>query len=720
MVVTALKRDTKIQDTPLAITAVTGATLRAQGITDSSMLAQVSPGLVVTEGGFSGTRQTLRNIYAAGEATVGLYYDDTPVTGSAGVNADAGGTTPALRLFDVDRVEVLRGPQGTLYGSSSEAGTIRLIFAKPKLDLYEATVMGEFSHVARSGADGDQTQAMVNIPVLKDLLAVRVVGFYQDTPGYIDNIKLGKGAVNRQEAEGGRFAVRFKPTDKLTIDGLAVVQSTNGGLSDYAWNLGKPYTQNYGALQTVKDDFQLYSVTGNWDLGLVKLTGIVSHSQRDLTYNYDITETWSFLSSYAAAIGHPSLSPYFSGIGAVGPSVANSPQKTSTDTAEFRFASNTPGPLQYTAGAFYSDRIGNIESNPLYASPVSGDPLPVNSANLIGQRIIADKLRQIAGFAEVTYNLTNKLAATAGVRYYNYTRGTSTAVTTPITLLLPLGSVSGKTDESGFLYKLDINYKFTPRVMGYVTASSGERPGGVNVVIGLPSSLQDYKSDAIWNYETGLKSELFDRKLTVNIDGYMMDWYNIQSAGSLSGTAFQFIHNAGDARIFGSEVETTYRPLRGLQFQASMAYDHATLTSAAPANALLIYASQKGDFIPYSPTATAHASAEYDWDLTSQLRASIRAEGAFTGSSWTQYEHTNAFEQRLPSYSTADIRGTISGPGDWSVSIFANNLFDNDAPVNKLTQILYGAPAAGTPGPYATRAISLTPRTIGVDVTKHF
>ena len=232
IVVTALKRSTNIQNTPLAITAVSGEKLAAMGITDAYALARTSPGLVVREGAFSGARLTIRNIRAAGESTVGLYYDETPVMGSAGVSSDAGGTTPDIRLFDVERAEVLRGPQGTLYGSSSMAGTVRLIFNKPDLTKLGGAVAGQMSSVDGGGL-GFENQAMVNLPIVSDVLAIRAVGFYSQRPGYVDNIRLGQQDVNDQTSGGGRLMVRLKPASNLTIDGLAYFQNTNGSLNDY-------------------------------------------------------------------------------------------------------------------------------------------------------------------------------------------------------------------------------------------------------------------------------------------------------------------------------------------------------------------------------------------------------------------------------------------------------------------------------------------------------
>jgi outer membrane receptor protein involved in Fe transport len=707
IVVTALKRATNLQDTPLAITAVTGNTLTAMGVTDVASLNRVSPGLIVTQSGLSGSRLTLRNIRAAGEATVGLYYDDTPVVGSAGVTSDAGGTTPSIRLFDIDRVEVLRGPQGTLYGSSSMAGTVRLIFAKPKLDETEATITAEGTDVAHGGA-GYQTQAMVNVPIIGDKLAVRAVGFYQYAPGYVDNLVLHQNGVNEHTTDGGRLTVRAEPIDGLTIDGLAVVQNSSGALDDYFLADGA-YNQNYEALQPVRDNFQLFSGTLNWDVGPVRLTGIVSHTHRNFNYSYDQS---AFFRTYAALF--PVGSANNIGFTSQAPAVANSPQISSTDTAEVRLASNDHGPLQWTTGFYYSNREGNFDSNVLHANPVTGEPLLVSAATLEGQRVIGDALKQYAGFAEGAYDITERLSMTGGIRYFDYTRRTTNQITVPdkyvgFTALTPIDA-TGK--EHGFLYKADISYKFTDYVLGYVTAASGERPGGVNQILGLPANLQTYQSDSLWNYELGLKSELLDRKLVFNADVYQINWSNMQTGGTLPNTTFGIITNAGSARVRGTEIEATLYPVTGLQLQAAGSYSDAILTQNQT-NQTLVAPGVRGDPIPFVPKVTAQVSAQYSWALSPAYKATLRADANYNGSSWTQFPHTNAFQQYLPSYETESLRATLSGPADWNVSAFVNNLSNSSAVTNKLSSTLYG-------GLNNVRAISLVPRMIGIEVTKHF
>jgi len=707
IVVTALKRATNLQDTPLAITAVTGNTLTAMGVTDIGSLNRVSPGLIVTESSLSGSRLTLRNIRAAGEATVGLYYDDTSVVGSAGVTSDAGGTTPAIRLFDIDRVEVLRGPQGTLYGSSSMAGTVRLIFAKPKLDETEATVTGEGTDVARGGA-GYQTQAMVNVPIIDDELALRAVGFYQYAPGYVDDLTLHRNGVNEHTTEGGRLTVRAQPVNGLTIDGLAVFQNVRGALDDYFLADGA-YNQNYEALQPVRDDFQLFSGTLNWDVGPVRLTGIVSHTHRNFNYSYD---TSAFFRTFGAL--YPVGSANYNLFNSQAPAVANSPQITSTDTAEVRLASNDHGPLQWTTGFYYSNREGNFDSNILHADAATGEPLSASAASLEGQRVIGDGLKQFAGFAEATYDITERLSMTGGIRYFDYTRRTTNQITVvdPLVGFVASTPIDATGKDHGLLYKADISYKLTDYVLGYVTASSGERPGGVNQILGLPANLQTYQSDSLWNYELGLKSELLDRKLVFNADVYQINWSNMQTSGTLPNTNFAFITNAGSARVRGTEIEATLYPLTGLQLQASGSYSDATLTESQT-NQTLLAPGVRGDPIPYVPKVTAQASAQYSWALSPAYKAMLRADANYTGSSWTTFPHTNAFQDYLPSYVMESLRATLSGPADWSVSAFANNLANSSAVVNKTSGTIYG-------GLNNVRAISLVPRTIGIEVTKHF
>lgn len=708
IVVTALRRETSLQQTPLAITATTGDRLAAMGIGDTTALGRISPGLVLRESGLSGTRITIRNIRAAGEPTVGLYYDDVPIMGSAGVNADAGGTLPAIRLFDVERVEVLRGPQGTLYGSSSMAGAVRLIFAKPDLDAVAGSFAGQVSHVA-NGGPGFETQAMINLPVLRDLAAVRFVGFVRDQPGFVDNIRLGRNDVNKQQSWGGRAMLRIVPTADVTIDLMASKQSLNGSLNDYFLAAGS-YNATYEALQPLRDDNELYSATVDWRGERVGFTVVGSHGYRDFNYSYD------FSAFFRATAGlFPAGSANFALFNDQAPSVANSSQITKTDTLEARLHSVGEGALDWTLGAFYADRRGDIQSNIIRASPASGEVLPVTASSLLGQRLLTDRLKQTAAFGEVTWRPVAALSLTGGLRYFDYSRavtGVVSVVNRPVGFT-PAPQTRFRASEDGLLYKANASYELTPRMMVYATVSSGQRPGGVNQLVNLAADLVSYRADKLWNYEVGAKTQWFDRRLTLNGALFQMNWDDMQTAGALPATNFAFIANAGAARVRGVELEATMLPLDGLELQASGSYIDAKLTENQ-SNQTLIAPGLKGDPIPFVPKVTAQGGAQYAWDAGGGLRATLRSDVSYGGPSWTEFRHTSAFQRRLPAFTTVGARLSLEGREDgWTIAMFVNNLFDADTVVTKLSANVYG-------GLNNVRAISLMPRTIGLDFSKRF
>ncbi|WAC25247.1 TonB-dependent receptor [Blastomonas sp. SL216] len=708
IVVTALRRSTNVQETPLAITAVSAAQLSQMGINDSNALAKASPGLIVREGGFSGTRLTIRNIRAAGEATVGLYFDETPVQGSSGTASDAGGTTPDIRLFDVERVEVLRGPQGTLYGSSSMAGAVRLILNKPQLNDTELVVTGQVSGVEDGGV-GFETQAMINLPIIADMLAVRIVGFQRERPGYVDNIRLGRSNINSQSSEGGRIIVRFRPASNLTIDGFASLQNSDGFLNDYFLAAG-PYINTFESQQPVSDKNTIYSGTLTWDADFATLTVVGAHAKRNFNYSFD---TSAFFRAFGA--NFPVGSPTYNAFMSQAPSVANSPQLTKTDTLEARISGGSEQGLQWTAGYFYSDRKGDFASNIARSNPGDGSVLPVAGANLLGQRLIEDDLKQQAGFAEGTFAITPELSVTAGARYFHYERRVKGAVSVPNAFV---GFIAGaptdqSSSENGWLYKANISYQATPDLLLYATASSGQRPGGVNQNVSLPAVLQTYSSDQLWNYEFGVKTSLFDDLLVLNADVFQIDWSNMQTSGTLPNTNFGFIANAGRARARGMEVETTITPVAGLQFQISSSYIDAKLREDQ-SNQSLLAPGLKGDDIPSVPKFTIQGAAQYGWELSGATTASLRADVYHQSSTWTEFRHTNVFQRFLPSNTLVSLRASVAGSdGGWSIGVFVNNLLNSDTVVSKASANIFG-------GLNNVRAISNVPRTIGLDVTKRF
>lgn len=724
IVVTALKRSTSLQTTPAAISAVTGQTLARMGVTDSQDLSKIAPGLIIRENPLGGARVTIRNIRAAGEPTVGVYYDETPIIGSSGVTNDSGSSTPDIRLFDVDRVEVLRGPQGTLYGAGSMAGTVRILFQQPKNNLYEGQITAQAADTAHGG-HGGEVQGMVNLPLIEDRLAARVVAFYRDRDGYIDDSTLHLKNVNDQSSKGGRLMLRFTPSERLTLGAMAVVQTTRASINNWSLSAG-PFDANYATLQPYDDDLHLYSLSAKWDLDFATVSANASYSRRKMAYNYDFSTYFTYVAGRLAS-GSAGQQLALS----QAPSTAYSPQVTDTYTQEVRISSHEGGPLQWTAGVYNSRREGDIDSYVVAADKATGrmmTPLTeaattaggvTRPANVYYHRSVDDVLKQTAVFGEGTLSLGSKVDLTVGTRYFDYKKSVVGAVLVGNTLIGSAASAPAlyKTQEDGWVSKLNLSYKATRDVLVYGEASRGYRPGGVNQVIGLPASLAPYQSDSLWNYELGTKTAWFGRRLTLNVDLFRIDWKNMQVTGTTgtqsNGSTFSFISNAGDARSQGVEFDANYQPMAGLQLQLSGSYIDAKLMSNQTSS-VLNAPGLKGDKIPYVPEATLQGSIQYGWALGDDLQASVRTDVTYNSTSWTQFRRTNASLQKLPGFATVGARaGLESRGGGWSASVFVSNLFDELGLVEKGNSVIYGSATA-------VRAVSVTPRTIGFDLSKRF
>lgn len=739
IVVTALKRATSIQNTPLAISAVSPATLTNQNITDSTQLTRVTPNLQVEENN-GGSRITIRNLRASGESLVGLYYDETPLSGTGGVGNDAGANSPSVRLFDVERAEILRGPQGTLYGASSMAGTMRIIFKKPNLSDYEGALNGQITTTYHAGSSGQIIDGMVNVPIVTDKLAVRAVGYYNFAPGYIDNSRLGVEDINDSRGYGGRLLVRARPIEDLTIDLMAVYQNNHSAAS--AWNktiedlTGRKFDQNLTIRQPRRDAMQLYSGTANWDFGFATLTAIASYSKRKIRYNFDYTPYFAryFNGNYT---GDPTKIPgyaafasdcnnglvvdlpgctgtdYQNFVTSWGSLTAYQPQVNKTSTQEIRLA-NADNDFKWTVGFYHSDRKNFTRSILNTVDPITGlqswpngYKYPYGAGALVHlDRTINDRLKQIAGFAEATYDITDALDVTAGIRYFEYKKITGAEVKIPSYVagntITPYSEAKGK--ENGTLLKFGASYKVTPDVMIFASASQGYRPGGVNQTLGLPSYAQTYKADKLWDYELGIKSSWFDRKLIVNANIFQMDWKAQQVSASYQG-AFSFITNsAGKARIRGVELESTIMPVDGLTLRASGSYTTSKLlddivlpsginictNTAPPYVGCTIFrgAGKKGDALPYNSKWTLQGQADYRMPVGGDLTALFHADVNYRSAWWTVYNPKAANVVRdvdhLSGYATVNLRVGLDRDDDrWGVYLFVNNVFNKLAALAK-------------------------------------
>jgi len=723
IVVTALKRDTRLQDTPIAISAVGGDNLQRGGTTSFADLTRNAPSLRVVDGGPGNRRVILRGVTAAGEPTVGVYYDESPVSGSVGTTSDAAGSTPDFRLFDVQRAEVLRGPQGTLYGSGSMGGTVRVIYEKPKADQIEGAAGMTLSAV-QGGAPGASVDAMINLPIVNDVLALRVVGNYNQFAGYVDNSYYGTKNINQGNSYGGRALLRFTPTSELTVDLAAYYEKVATDSPRWIAETGQRYVTNGRSESGNYDENRIFSGTLNYDFGPVALTAVTTYFKRDRIVVGDVSDTFNGRANAAGCKRYHlsnardctagELSTYLDQTNRILFSSLYQPQWVKNWSNELRLSSTGKGPFNWTVGVYSEDRKTEVRSTLLAADPRSGKLLPFVGENIFYDRTINDHLKQKAAFAEASYKFFDKLTLTAGTRYYNYDKTVGGRVDQGqehyVSKVTPYQEARSK--EDGFVFKFNASYEFNSDYMLYAQASQGFRPGGVNQVIGLPAALAAYTSDSLWNYEVGLKTHPISG-VYFNVTGYRIDWSNLQVSGRTAGTGsvFGLIANAGAARIEGFEAELTATPIGGLSLSANLGYTNARL-SEDQISAVITSPGRKGDRLAYVPRWNASGSAEYSWGLNDSLDGLLRVDAAYVGSSYSTLSPTDIYRRKVAAYELVNARiGVQANDSGWSAFLFVNNVF-NAAAINSQGS------SSNTGG--FTTVFSSPPRTFGLSLLKRF
>ncbi|MDE1150272.1 MAG: TonB-dependent receptor [Azospirillaceae bacterium] len=686
IVVTALKRETRIQETPAAVSVVSDDALRNANIREFDDLAREIPGLEITDAGPGQRRVAIRGIRSAGDSQVGIYYDESPLVNPPGTTSDPGANTSDFRLFDVERVEALRGPQGTLYGAGAMGGAIRVIFKKPTFD-YEGTVDVTGTTVD-GGGEGYQVNAAINVPLIDNKLAVRAAGFKQYSPGWINNPGLGLKNVNDDQSEGGRFLARLLPTEWLTLDALFYYQDDQGGPTGWSPSAGQ-YNSIDKAYLPFDDRTRLGSLTANADLDVAKLTVTSSYQSRNFLMTRDPNYLFSILKATSAM-----------------PGLYYQPQSVTDWTNEVRLQSSEPGRLQWTVGGYFEHRNANVLSE---GHVIDKDGFDVDPVKLSLQRYIGDKLDQEAAFGEVSYELIDNLTFTQGLRFYNYDKTVSGATTVGLAALGTAVSPykEWSTNNQGLLYKSNLSYKFSDQVFVYFQAASGFRPGGINQAIGLATAAP-YQPDSLWTYEVGVKTSFLDDHLSVNLTGYRTDWDNMQV--SLNSGTFSYLGNAGSARVQGLEAEVTATPIPGLQITANGTVLGANLTADQIATGAVASATtgRAGDRIPNIPELTATLSAQYEWTLVPDWKALVRGDGSYVGPSYSDFHQSSQYHE-IGDYTVFNARVGVEHQG-WGFFLFANNL------LNRVARVSAGNVLGGS----LETEVTLPPRTIGANLTKSF
>jgi iron complex outermembrane receptor protein len=712
IIVTAQKREERLQDVPLSITALSDQTMERMGIQSLADIGRSVPGLNVVTIGPGQNEIIIRGISSAGGIpTTGFYLDDTPLESVGNVAGNA--MDPAL--FDLERVEVLRGPQGTLYGDSSMGGTVRYITAQPQLDVTEGSVKTELSDTDGGGFNY-QTNATVNAPLLPGLAAVRVSVFDRYTDGYIDRYPIdpnnylaaGPGPVDRnvntESTYGGRVTVLLRPVDNFSITPSVLFQRTDlGG----AFTVDQPPGSFDNLIQTrdvsepTTDEMLLYSLTAKADFGATHITSATSYRNR----TFDTVEDDSKTSYYFFS---PDPQTY------VYPTPFDNNFANHDFTEELR-ATSSAGPVHGVLGLFYLRQSNFLTFdypipagyNAAFGSPFGDQPFFVSARHeLITQRAI---------YGELTFDLLSNLQGTLGGRAFHISQDEDDYYAgvfqgTPITY-------GESTNESGFTPKYELSYKVSPDVLTYVTAAKGFRQGGTQApagnicnadlaAIGLNYQPTSYDPDHIWNYELGAKTAWLDRRLTVNADVYYIDWRNVQQLIVLPTCGANITANFGHAQSKGGELEIQAKPVQALLLILGVSYNEAKLLSTIAGAQ-----GQPGNTLEDAPRWIGSAAAEYDVKLSARLSGYARMDANATSVQYNSFDPTSIWYRRA-GYSLANLRfGGRSG--NWDASLFAENLFDKHAETAVPVSYAVDLPT--------TRRLAINqPRAIGLELRWQF
>ena len=707
IIVTSQKREQTTIDVPQSITVVSGETLEQQHAVSFSDYLKLVPGLQLVQSTPGAGRLVLRGINTGGVAsTVAVYLDETPFGSSSGL-VNGAVLAGDFDTFDVARVEVLRGPQGSLYGASALGGVLKFVTNAPET--------GRFLVRARAGAastDGGRISSLTNVLLntpISDTLAFRVSGSYRKYGGFIDSIGTSgsdqQNDINDSRNYGGRASLLFAPNKDFSIRLSAMLQNfeTNApGIVESDPNTlatlyGRPTLSQFVPPQ--RDvNYRVYNGTANWGLGFANLTSSTSYSTQKQTIRDDLTVN---LSPLIASVFKTPNELYLG---------QNTDSKKFTQ--EVRLTSSQPGFIDWLVGGYYTKEDGLILQKFIAVAP--NTLTPITTLPLLALANLSSKYKENAAFGNATVHMNDRVDVDVGGRY---SRNNQDAVQASDGAL-----AGGKTEnkatstENVFTYSVAPKLKFGKEAAIYARVAKGFRPGGPNVLppsapAGTPAT---YKSDTVLSYEIGAKTQTRDGVFAFDVAAFHIDWKDIQLLAVVNG--FGVNTNGVSATSDGVEFSATLRPVRGLSIGVNGAYSNARLEgSTSP-----LVGGVKGDKLPFSPKYSLGVNSDYRWkvgDTTSAyVGGSLRHLSEQSGAFDATFRTANGRQRLLPSYNVLDIRAGLEFT-KFSIEAYAKNLNNSDGKTSTS-----GVKANGF-NIYPNGAIAtgiITPRTMGLTLTVEF
>ncbi len=713
VLVTATKRgDMDIQSIPASVYAVGGASLQDKADFSFRDIASSVPGLTFQDLGPGDMEFIIRGVNGNGPAVVGSYFGEYVITASD--QQDGGGKNAPIKLLDMERIEVLNGPQGTLYGANSMAGNIRYIPRKADPSSFE--VFGDFDFASiHKGGNGYNMSGGINLPVFDDKLAIRLLAYRTDMDGWVDQPRRQQNStsfdandkdINSEDTDGARVSVVWQPTDELSLDFLFVGQRTDiGGTSrytakgvtawpdnrsDYAHLSGLPLltpATDYINSDITKspriDDVDLFGATLTYDTGVGNVVLSASSYDHDIDFTFDSTPILLFFQ--APVVG-----------------ITNQPQSYNIKMAEGRFASSFSGPFNFVSGVYYQKEkqefAVHVTSTDGNGGNVPWDASNSNDAFLAGGTAIFgrfrnDEIEQKAIYGEATYDFSERWQLKGGLRYFKVDltsdQGTTHGFFTNAPI--PSGDIVGETDNGNKVGRLKgnedqvtpmvaLSYTTTDDVMVYGLYSEGFRTGGVNnsnqpFAQGIPPI---YDSDKLKNYELGIKSQLLEKHLQLNATLFHIDWSDIQVEPRDPAGNIPFTTNGGKAEINGIEWGVKVLLSDNLQasftgtgfFKHELTTDQPVLPGASP----FVIVGQKGDKIPNVAATQYSLSLKYDHPVGDGMSVQVIGDATYRGDTNTEFRPDSPFNIELDSYTQFDLVVNLAVNEHFTIGAYVKNL----------------------------------------------
>jgi len=679
VLVTATRRETTTQSIAESIVAISGEDLSEGGIVDFASLTDSLPGVELRNAQPGSGSVSIRgiselnsaNLYGGTGSAVGFYMDELPLT--------MAGNFPDMATYDLERIEVLRGPQGTLYGEGSLAGTVRVITRAPDTEAFGGSIEGTFSDTT-DGGDNNRLAGALNIPIVEDKLALRVVGTRDDRSGFIDSRNFFSGAVMEEDANESeittlRGSLLWQATEDLDITFTA----GNSSLDISGRNRASDALYNTISLpENTDDDTDVFNLTLRYQTDFGEFTSSTSYLEREID---GIRDNGGLT---------PSVNFIFSLFG-IPPRDGISTQQTievEAKAQEFRLVSDSEGPLNWTAGVFYKEHDSSFLLQGRAVPEVPVETWQLVSTLLIGFPIdtslrtdTRNSTEQWAVYGELTWDISDDITLVAGGRYFEEERDSITDWTGTFVLLTggpPPGSAVTSGDEDLFNPRVSVTWDVSDDVMLYATYSQGFRSGGQNdLFVFVPNGNVAYDSEELTNYEFGIKSQWLDNRLQFNASVFMMDWENLQTVVAEGpGGVGEVVGNVGDATTQGLdfELKALLTPqlelnIAGAIFEAETDED-IFVPDPSGGPALLL---ADGARIPRTSESSFSANARYQFEVGESMDGFAMLRYSYVGDAVDQI----ARQREIPSYDVLSARVGISGE-NWTATLFADNLTDEE------------------------------------------